>query len=138
MQAKQTGGMPLMSGVIGMASSKATQPADVPKFEPGWLGAVDKRTSLYQALRTRLHELHTDLGGSDNLSVQRRMICERVVFLELQCRDAETRALNGDREVDFGRYGFLSNVLTGLLKTLGLDRQTRPVQLLDDYIEANQ
>ncbi len=121
-----------MSGIPSMQSSKVTRPEHLAKFEPGWLGAVDKRTSLYLALRTRLDELYTDLGGREGLSVQRRMICERVVFLELQCRDAETRALNGDREVDFGRYGFLSNVLTGLLKTLGLDRQTKPITCLDD------
>lgn len=127
-----------MAGVLGMESSKATRPADVAKFEPGWLGSVDRRTSMYMALRARLSELHTDLGGAENLSVQRHMICERVVFIEMQVRDMETRALNGDREVDFGRYGFLSNVLTGLLKTLGLDRQTKPIQSLQDYIASKE
>ena len=112
-----------MAGKKGMNSNKPSRPSDLPRFEAGWLGSVDRRTALYQALTTRLSELYSDLGGLVNLSVQRRIICERIVFLELQVRDIETRALNGDPSVDFGRYGFLANVLTGLQKTIGLDRQ---------------
>ena len=126
-----------MAGVNGMKSSKATKPGDVIKFVPGWLGECDKRSRLYQSLAARLEELHTDLGGTDNLSVQQRMLTERAVFLEMQLRSIETQSLDG-APIDANKYGFLVNALSGVLQRLGLDRVARPSQTLQEYIEGSR
>jgi len=121
-----------MSGKMGMLSRKATKPEQLAQtWRPGWLGAVDKRSGMYLALRDRLEALYADLGGRDNLSTMQEMLCERVVFIELRCRDLESSAIRGD-PVQFGVYGHLSNVLSGLLLKLGLHRQARSITSLSD------
>jgi hypothetical protein len=110
-----------MAGKKGMKSSLITRPSQLGEFRPDWLGGVDRRTALYRALKARLDQLYSDLGGVENLDIRQRMVAERIVFIELQLRDMETRSLDGDPTVDFGRYGFLSNTLTGLLVKLGLN-----------------
>ena len=107
-------------------ATKPQRPAQVAAFNVGWLATLDKRTALFQSLAARLHQLHEDLGGFDALSVQKQVLCERAVFLEMRVRDIESRAVAGE-DVNWSTYGFLVNALGALMAKLGLERKVRHV-----------
>jgi len=102
-----------------MKPNKITKPSELVEYRADWIGRIDRRTALWRSLDARLNELYASLGDLNNLTIATRMICERVVFIELQLRDMESCAMDG-KEFDLGKHGFLSNVLTGLLTKLGL------------------
>mgnify|MGYP006430004891 CR=1 FL=1 len=103
-------------------------------WHAGILSELDQRTALARALRDRLHALMDDLGGETALSYQQRVICERVIFLELWCQRAEARLCRDGTLDNVAVWTQASNTLAGLLAKLGLERQTRDVPDLQSYL----
>ncbi|WFM71822.1 hypothetical protein [Halomonas sp. CKK8] len=113
------------------AKFMAVKQADVPDtYSPDWLTKLDGRTRVAQIVNERLYALEQDLGGHERLSYQRRSLAKRAVWMEAIIEKQEA-ALARDQEVDLGKLAQAVNTLMGILRTLGLDRQTLDVSLAD-------
>lgn len=91
---------------------------------------LDMRYALPKLLMSRFQNLVNDLGGADTLSYQQRLLCERIIHLEWQVGEWETQARAG-QAIDQARYQNAVNVLNGLVRSIGLDRQQRVITLRD-------
>jgi len=61
------------------------------------------------------------------------------VFLEHKCREWETALLAGElKDADFGRWVSAMNTLTGLAKTLGLERRNVTSLDLQTYLAERE
>jgi hypothetical protein len=97
---------------------------------------------------TSIAAARQDLGGVENLSAQKRWLCERVVYLRRRCVAYETAIMHntelapGEAEMplpmEAGTYSNHANVLQGYLKTLGLERQSRPAESLRDLMRGGE
>lgn len=116
-----------MSGKPGALSEKLTElPARFDRLFP-WVD-LDRRCSLAREWSGDLVELWESLGGVDSLSTQRRWLIERIVVKRRQLLAFETALAQGtELPMTWGEYSNLDNVITGQLKTLGLDRSARTV-----------
>lgn len=105
--------------------------SDIPEaFTPDWLEKLDGRTRIAQMVQDRYRVLSADLGGSEQLSYQRRSLVKRAVWQEALIEQQEAAAARGE-EIDQGRMTQAVNTLIGLYKALGLDRVARDVSLAD-------
>lgn len=124
-----------------------TLPTQLPaRYERLFAWNLDRRCKAVRDVASDLYELWQDLGGVENLSAQRRWLCERVVYLRRRCVAYETAVMhNAELEpgkealplpMDAGAYSNFANVLQGYLKTLGLNRQSRPAETLRDLMRG--
>jgi hypothetical protein len=124
-----------------------TLPTQLPaQYERLFAWNLDRRCKAVRDVAADLYELWQDLGGVENLSAQKRWLCERVVYLRRRCVAYETVVMhNADLEpgkealplpMDHGAYSNHANVLQGYLKTLGLNRQSRPTETLRDIMRG--
>jgi hypothetical protein len=116
-------------------TAKVRLPALPEKHKPGWLDGLDRRQRYAKALIARRDQLVADLGGMDALSYQQRTLAERTIFLEARLKEMEEAVLRG-AALDLNSYTHAVNTMTGLLKTLGLQRAKKPVPLLQDILEG--
>jgi hypothetical protein len=97
--------------------------------------ALDKRSVTAREVAADLLELWQDLGGAENLSVQQRWLCERVVYFRRRMLDYETTVLTGGKPtMDAGTYSNFANVCAGHLKSLGLERKARKLTDLRTHL----
>ena len=104
------------------------------KFAPQWLAALDARTTVAQTMRARYAEMTNDLGGADNLSLAKRILVERALWL-LYWLETQEQALAQGEAFDAAKWTQGANSLQGILAKLGLERQAREVSL-SDFIAA--
>lgn len=110
--------------------------AEIPtSYSADWLEKLDGRTQLARAVNERYTHLTNDLGGHDALSYQRRSLAKRAIWIEAVIEQQEAAMARGE-EVDQGKLTQAVNSLMGVLKTLGLDRKTKDVPNLSDYLRA--
>ena len=96
---------------------------------------LDRRCKVVRDVAADLFELWQDLGGVENLSVQKRWLCERVVYLRRRCIAYEMAVLDSKPpSMDAGTYSNHANVLQGYLRALGLERQARPAMRLHEFM----
>ena len=103
------------------------------KFTTGWLLELDGRTAICQEMRERYIEFTDDLGGRKNLSYAKRSLVERALWLEYWLTTQELALAKGE-EFDVARWTQAANGLQGILSKLGLERQTKQVPSLHEYI----
>lgn len=103
-------------------------------YTPDWLQQLDGRTALAVELRQRQQSLTDDLGGADRLSYQQRALVDRALFLEFHLQQEELKLATG-QEFDSGKWVQSCNALTGIFKTLGLNRQAKQAVDLNSYIK---
>lgn len=108
------------------------------RFSAGWLQDLDSRTALAREIRARYSALTNDLGGLERLSYQRRTLAERVVWLEYWLAMQEQHLAAGNGEFDAGKWTQACNALSGLLKTLGLDRVASDAPDLQTYLKQRE
>ena len=130
----------------GVSETLSTElPARFARFFP-W-AEIDKRSSVARDFAGDLTELWTDLGGFENLSVQKRWLCERVVYMRRRMLAYESAIMAQEAAIaagtelpklpmDAGTYSNFANVCQGHLKALGLERQARPVGSLRDVMSG--
>lgn len=105
------------------------------RYERLFAWQLDRRCKTVRDVASDLFELWQDLGGVEQLSAQKRWLCERVVFIRRRCVAYETAVLAGvTPPMDAGTYSNHANVLQGYLKTLGLGRQARNARNLRDVM----
>ena len=125
-----------------------TLPTQLPaQYERLFAWKLDRRCKAVRDVAADLYELWQDLGGVENLSAQKRWLCERVVYIRRQCVAYESAILhNAELEpgkaplplpMEAGTYSNHANVLQGYLKTLGLDRQSRSTETMRDVLYSN-
>ncbi len=109
----------------------AAKRRNVPEtYERGFLHELDSRTVLAQEMRARFARFTDDLGGLDSLSYAQRSLVERALWLEHWLAQQE-QALAMDGEFDVGKWTQAVNALQGILSKLGLQRQTKDINLAD-------
>jgi hypothetical protein len=133
-----------MSGVPGALSEKPTElPARLNRLFP-W-SSLDRRCVAVREFAADITDLWQDLGGVENLSIQQRWLCERIVFMRRQMLAYESAILERAAAIDAGTeppklpmdsgsYSNFANVCQGHLKTLGIERRARPTQGLDGWL----
>jgi hypothetical protein len=100
---------------------------------------LDWKSALGIQVESELIALAQDLGGWETLSRQRQILVERVVFLYLWVMQYETALFEGKPPpFDHGAYFNKVNTLHGHLKTLGLDRQSRPARSLREIMNGGK
>lgn len=126
----------------------ATLPTNLPaQYERLFAWNLDRRCKAVRDVAADLYELWQNLGGVENLSAQKRWLCERVVYLRRRCVAYESAVLHnaelapGEAELplpmEAGTYSNHANVLQGYLRTLGLERQSRPTERLRDLMRGD-
>ncbi|SLN09974.1 hypothetical protein ROJ8625_00134 [Roseivivax jejudonensis] len=113
------------------------KPSVPEKFRPGYIGEMDRRTKLGAIMQARWQEVTEDLGGPDRLSYAQRSLIERALWLEywLQAQEA---SLGEGRIQDFdpGQWVQAANSLQGIFSRLGLERRSRDVKDITDYLDS--
>ena len=115
-----------------------TLPTQLPaRYERLFAWDLDRRCKTVRDVASDLFELWQDLGGVEQLSAQKRWLCERVVFLRRRCVAYESAVIAGtEPPMDAGTYSNHANVLQGYLRTLGLERQSRSARSLRDVMQG--
>jgi hypothetical protein len=118
----------------------ASLPTELPdRYERLFAWQLDRRCKAVREVASDLSELWTDLGTVENLSVQRRWLCERVVFMRRRMLAYEAAIMAGtDPPMDAGTYSNFANVCQGHLKTLGLERQASRANGLQAYLARGE
>jgi hypothetical protein len=110
------------------------------RFEANFLAKMDGRTEIFQQLKTAYDEIVADCGGVENLSHVMLALCERFVFLEFTLQQLESRIASNPKGADefISKWIQACNSVTGLAKTLGLEKRVRKVKNLREYVEAKE
>jgi hypothetical protein len=107
------------------------------RYERLFAWQLDRRCKVARNVAADLFELWQDLGGVERLSVQKRWLCERVVYLRRHCIVYETAVLTGtEPPFDAGTYSNHANVLQGYLRALGLERRAKSAMGLHEFMAA--
>jgi hypothetical protein len=101
--------------------------------EPLDLDGRSRPARRYTAL---VSAIATDLGGAEQLSQIEQAMVRRFAFMALQCEVIEARALSGVELApeDIERHGVMSDRLRRLGQTVGLERRSKPVDVMGDYL----
>lgn len=105
-------------------------------YEPDWLERMDNRCRMTQVVTQRMQTLMDDLGGPETLSMQKKTLVKHAVFVDAMLEKQEAALCRGET-VDQGKMAASMNTLCGLLKTLGLDRAVKDLNL-SDYIASRK
>jgi|GEM_PF-2040353 len=110
------------------------------RFETGFLAKLDKRTEIFQLLKTAYDEITSDCGGAENLSHVQLCLAERFTFLEFVLRGLERQIAENPKksETILSRWIQALNSLTGLAKTIGLERRAKKIANLQTYIKERK
>jgi hypothetical protein len=113
--------------------NRSTKPQSLPvKFKPGFLSTLDGRTDLAKALRSNYDAVLADVGGREEVGHVKNALLERFVYLEAILQTIEAEMVSGQTPAAeaLGRWIQAVNSLTGLAKTLGIERKTRQMPWL--------
>jgi hypothetical protein len=109
--------------------------------------AIDGRTGAARAVRDWQQELLVDLGGEENLSKQRRALVDLATRTWLYLSHVDAWLMMQTTLVNKRKKSILPIVkerqqlvdsLARLLAQLGLDRQSKKVPTLAEYLEAKE
>lgn len=111
----------------GTRTNTNHKPQELPqKFRIGFLSDLDKRSSVFKVLKDRFEVVVQDLGGEQELGHLKRALVERFVWLEACLQDQEIQMASGELPKEsISRWIQGVNALTGLAKTLGLERSIK-------------
>lgn len=112
-----------------MARGKSTKlMATLPdNYSSNWLGKLDKRTKVAQAVLKRIAALEADAGGAESLTAARRSLIRHAAWLDAIVDSHELRLAAGEA-LDVGAYTQALNSLLGLFRMLGLERKAKTVR----------
>lgn len=102
------------------------------KFRAGFLAELDSRTGLAKALRANYEQIVADVGGTNDVGHVKAALVQRFVWLEAILQTLEHEMARGkiDKGEALGRWIQAVNALSGLAKTLGIERKTRSMPWL--------
>jgi hypothetical protein len=105
------------------------------QFKPRFWEDSDRRCAVVRAIKRRYEAVKDQCGGNE--SIQRDMLCQRVVFIATILETQEVQAAEGG-ELDLGVYTQATNSLIGLLKTLGLEKRIKSFTDLRGYLDQKK
>lgn len=105
------------------------------RFTPKFWQDADQSLPAIRRVRRRYELIKEHCGGGE--SAQRDLLCQRVAFVSVILETQEILALQ-DGSLAMGLYIQASNNLTGLLKTLGLDKRMKNVTDLKSYLDERE
>jgi hypothetical protein len=107
------------------------------EYTVGFLREFDQRTALFHRLNGIYQEIIDDCGGHEAVSHARLSLIERAVFLESQIQVWEEMIATDPKEHGHlcSRWIQATNALVGLYKTIGIERQSKPMLDLRSYVE---
>ena len=110
------------------------------KYEPGFLVRLDGRLEATKILNSAYDEVTADMGGMQNLSHVQLCLAERFVFLEYVMRRLENRIANNPKKsaVLLSRWIQGLNSVSGLAKTIGLERRAKKIDSLESYVKERK
>lgn len=114
------------------------------KYNPCFMKDLDKRTEIFQLLHNAHTDVTIDLGGFANLSHIKRALVERFVFLEFTLRSLEQKMVEDSKSEKksprlLGKWLMAANCLSGLSKTLGLERRAKQIDCdLQSYVQGKK
>ncbi len=91
---------------------------------------LDNRTLAARRVRETEQAIAEDLGGAARLSEGQRQLARRVAILGSILESVEVLWATG-QEFDLGQYLATVNCYRRLVNTLGLERRTRPADLIE-------
>jgi hypothetical protein len=97
---------------------------------------LDNRTLAARRVRETEQAIAEDLGGAARLSEGQRQLARRVAILGSILESVEVLWATG-QEFDLGQYLATVNCHRRVLRTLGLERRTRPANLIEMMGEAD-
>jgi len=104
------------------------KPQNLPaKYEPGYFGKLDGRTTLAKAMAANYDQIVADLGGMDSLSYFQRSLIERALWMEGVIQKYEHELATADKETAetiLGKWTQMVNAYAGLCRQLGLEKQS--------------
>lgn len=122
---------------MGKDQKRSTLPA---RYEPGFLEEMDRRTEIYKKLREAYDEVVEDAGGELNLTHAKLCLCERFVFLEACLQTWETMIATNPAGTEqlLSRWIQGLNCLSGLAKTIGIERKAKKASDLKAYLKGRR
>jgi|GEM_PF-1567962 hypothetical protein len=105
------------------------------QFSPRFWEQSDSRVAVVRAIRRRYELLKQHAGGEE--SYQRDLLCQRTAFISVILETQEVEAAEGG-SLDMSVYVQAINCLSGLLRSLGLERRIRNVTDLSAYLEKKR
>jgi hypothetical protein len=101
------------------------------------LDHLDGRTAAARAARDLMADIEADLGGADMVSTAERQIIQRAAITGAILESMEAEWLAGG-QIDMAMYVPLANLQRRHLEAVGLKRQPKPVETLQQYLEAKK
>lgn len=105
------------------------------QFKPRFWEDSDRRCAVVKTIQRRYQLLKSHAGGDE--SFQRDLLCQRVAFISIILETQEVKAAEGG-DLELGVYTQATNALTGLLKTLGLEKRIKSVTDLRGYLDQKK
>jgi hypothetical protein len=104
------------------------------------LPGVDGRSTWARRARDLISDHLSDLGGEDNTSAAERSIVRRACVLTVELERLEFKFAKADAasSEDLDLYQRTANSLRRLLEAIGLQRRTKTVPNLHDYLLEQQ
>lgn len=105
------------------------------RFEPRFWEDADQRHHKVRTIRKRYLLLKEHCGAD---SAQKEMLCQRAAFISMVLETMEVLLAEGKDGFELGSYVQGTNALSGLLKSLGLERHVKQVGGLRAYLEERK
>jgi len=109
------------------------------RYETNFLAKMDSRTHIFHLLNNAYKAIMSDLGGQESLSHIQLCLVERFVFLEFVLKSIEHQIVTEPKKKIgklINRWIYAINCLTGLGKTVGLERRAKKIANLQSYIKG--
>ena len=85
---------------------------------------------MVRLAQERAEIMESELGS---LTAAKRMLIRRTVIMDMRLQQLEAEFLTTGN-INVGEYTALSNSCLGLLRTLGIERQAKPVKRLTEIL----
>jgi len=105
------------------------------RFTPKFFACADQRLAAVREIKERVARLKQDAGAD---SYQKELLCEKAIFVAILLETMETDAIEGKQTLDIARFTQGINCLTGLLRSLGLERKAKTVADLSEYKKSRK
>ena len=104
------------------------------RFVPQFWDEADGRCAVIKEIRRRYEFLKEDSQAD---SYQKDLLCQRAIFISVQLETMERMATETGK-FRAGVYTQMVNALTGLLKSLGLERKIKQAVNLREYVKGKK
>jgi hypothetical protein len=99
------------------------------------LPGIDGRSVVARRYQDIIASLTSDAGGNGNISEARHQLIRRFAASAVLAEEMESRLANGE-QTDIAAHALLCSTLTRIVSRIGINRHSKAVTPLRDYLEA--